>query len=340
MDPAECVERLLRDFRTYDRAVDVVSAFEMLFTKSDTDVPGTVRHFERFPSVPPEGSGGALTPDFTVVFEDGTGLAGEIARIALHDNSVEGLCSQIAKYDELKQLPGDAGLTDVLYTDVLLLVPQAVGMATIKRVLIDRLGEPGHPYKPSVAPCIVQFGFDEGKYTFQRLPAPENGGLREDGRTDGIGNWFAENGDISVKPLRFSDIKADRAFINDPVDPLYLSTHLWAKTFPTMTGDVPLPARLEVSADVLADELREAFGRVRKGDVERALGLLKTGKLAEETTDGWVVAFEELRTVGDADLAHLLAQRACHPPTRSALSRLERAEEAEEARPNPPPSLF
>ena len=33
-DVGECVERLLHGFTTYDRAVDVVSAFEMAFTSS------------------------------------------------------------------------------------------------------------------------------------------------------------------------------------------------------------------------------------------------------------------------------------------------------------------
>lgn len=84
-DVGECVERLLYGFTTYDRAVDVVSAFEMAFTSSLTGVPETVRHFERFPRVPDE-DGTILTPDFSVVFDDGGGLVGEIARIALHDN--------------------------------------------------------------------------------------------------------------------------------------------------------------------------------------------------------------------------------------------------------------
>jgi len=338
-DPAECVERLLKDFKTYDRAVDVVSAFEMLFTASNTAVPTTVRHFERFPSVPTDG-GDALTPDFTVVFEDGTGLAGEIASLALHENSADALCRQIQKYDALERLPDQNGLTSVEHTDVLLLVPQAVGIATLKRVLTERLNNPGHSYTPAVPPCIVQFGFDDDRYTFQRLPAPENGELRETGRADGLGAWFAENGDINVKPLRFSDIKADRAFINDPVDPLYLATHLWAKTFPTMVGEQQLPARLDVRALELAEELRETFGVVRKADVSRALGLLKTARLAEEVGEAWVVAFEELRPAGDPDLARQLAARACHPPARSALTRLDRAREADDARPNPPQALF
>jgi hypothetical protein len=339
VDLAECVERLLHGFTTYDRAVDVVSAFEMAFTTSRSQVPGTVRHFERFPRVPgPDDT--TLTPDFTVVFEDGTGLAGEIARLALHENSAEGLCRQIAKYDALRQLPDAAGLAEVSQMDVLLLVPQSVGVAAVKRIVVDRFANPDHPYKPSVAPCVVQFAFDEDRYIFQRLLDPRNGTLRDENRADGLGRWFEENGDFKARPSRFSDIKSARAFINDPVDPLYLATHLWAKTFPTMAGDSPRPVRLEVRSADLAAELRERFGGVLASDVDRALDLLKTAKLADQTTDGCVIAWEELRVPGEKDLAHALATRACRPPSRSASSRLEAAAQAEAARPTPPPQLF
>jgi hypothetical protein len=130
VDLAECVDRLLRGFTTYDRAVDVVSAFEMVYTTSHTELPATVTHFERFPRIP-GGNGITLTPDFSVVFEDGGGLVGEIARLALHDGSVESVCEQIAKYDALRQLPIPGGLVDVTHTDVLLLVPQSVGVPAV-----------------------------------------------------------------------------------------------------------------------------------------------------------------------------------------------------------------
>ncbi len=276
-DLAECVQRLLHGFATYDRAVDVVSAFEMAFTTSRSQVPGTVRHFERFPAIP-SGEDSTLTPDFTVVFDDGTGLAGEIARLAMHENSAESLCRQVAKYDALAQLPDGTGLAEVTHTDVLLLVPQSVGVAVVKRIVVDRFANPEHPYKPSVAPCVVQFAIDEDRYIFQRLLEPRNGILRDGDRADGLGRWFEENGDFKARPSRFSDIKAARAFVNDPADPLYLATHLWAKTFPTVAGDAARPVRLEVRAADLAAELRDRYGGVLTSDVDQALGLLKSAK--------------------------------------------------------------
>lgn len=319
--------------------MDVVSAFEMAFTTSRSPLPDTVQHFERFPRIPGDQQS-VLTPDFTVVFNDGTGLVGEIARLALHESSVESLCRQIGKYDALRQLPTDHGLVNVTHTDVLLLVPQSVGVAAVKRIVVERYADPEHPYKPSVAPCVVQFAFDENRYIFQRLLDPRNGTLRDGQRADGLGRWFEENGDFKARPSRFSDIKAARAFINDPVDRLYMATHLWSKTFPTMAGATSRPVRLEVTPASLAAELRDRFGGVRASDVEGALELLQTAKLADRTSDGWLVAWEELRVPGEKDLAHALATRACRPPSRSASRRLADAAQAEAAKPAPPASLF
>ncbi len=128
--------------------------------------------------------------------------------------------------------------------------------------------------------------------------------------------------------------------MNDPVDQLYLATHLWAKTFPTIALDAARPARIETRSDDLAAELRSKHGGVLASDVDHALELLRTAKLAERRGDRWVVAWEELRVPHHGELAHALARRACRPPARSALTRLEAAEEAAATRPSPPPTLF
>ncbi len=107
-----------------------------------------------------------------------------------------------------------------------------------------------------------------------------------------MAGWFTRNGDFRAQPKRFASLKAARAFMNDPVDALYLATHLWAKTFPSDAGaaGAARPVRVTVDPADLAAELRAQHGGVRAGDVERALGLLATAKLAELTPSGWVVA--------------------------------------------------
>ncbi len=324
----QCVDRLLRAFRTYDRAVDVVSAFEMVFTESKSDLPATVEHFERFPSVP---SGGRdVTPDFTTLFNDRAGLVGEIARLARVEESADRLCDQILAYDQLRQLPGRSGFVDVGQIDVVLLVPLDVGPAAAIQILERRLGNPSHPYKPGSPPCIVQFGFDEGRYLFQRIQHPLNGLPTDNARPDGLGRWFTANGDFRAKPERFAHIKAARAFVNDGIDDLYLAVHLWTKTFATLSGGESLerPVLLTIDPEQTAHYLRQTYGRVRADDVRRALALLERAKLAEQDGMGnWKVGWEELHG-RESDLAQLLTERICTPPKTGPIARLRRREAA------------
>jgi hypothetical protein len=314
-----CVEELLRNYQNYDRAVDVVSAFEMLFTQSETDLPSTVRHFERFPKVTAL-DGKIATPDFSVVFKDGTGLAGEVSRIALHDASVDSLCHQLLRYDSLSALPSVHGSPeDVAYCDVLLLVPLDVGVPAIRRILHERMNAPGHWYKPSAPPCIVQFSLDLGRWVFQRPPDPSNGKLREGSRVAGVNGWLDMNS-IKVKPERFVDVKAARPFINDSVDSLYLATLLWSKTFATAASaqEGPTPRLISTSIDEIVADLHAKYGGVKSDEVRKAMDLLQTAKLAEASRDGtWLVAWEKLHSSRERELERILARRACDPPSGS-----------------------
>ncbi len=65
---------VLGGYQWFDETVDIVSAFEYLYTEQ-AEMASTVRHFERFPSVPNPSGGDELTPDFTVLFVAGTGTA-------------------------------------------------------------------------------------------------------------------------------------------------------------------------------------------------------------------------------------------------------------------------
>ncbi len=96
----------MREYDIYDQAVDVVSAFEFLFTD-----PARHGNHSRVTS---NGSPGSLhrhetadpdTPDFTVLFTDGTALVGEIARLSLQSKSVDSACAQLARYDALHPRP-------------------------------------------------------------------------------------------------------------------------------------------------------------------------------------------------------------------------------------------
>lgn len=322
----EQVQRLTAGFRLYDRNVDVVSAWELIFGFSDTALRQRVRHFERFPSVVAS-DGHTVTPDFSVAFDDDTGLVAEIANFALEEASVDNLCAQIERYDSLPQLPAGGGaFAAASQVDVMLLVPLELGTAAIRRIIHDRYENAAHSYQPTVAPVVIQFTFsqDTESYVFQRRPDRGNGNFRDDSAPAEARlsqAWFGHD-DVKVRPERFREIKAQRAFINDPISSLYLATFLWAKTFAvraSASGE-GRPVAIEVVPADLAEQLRREHGVVRAHDIESAIALLERAKLAERSTTGWVVYWAELpKAATDRDLADTLARRSVRPPRRSTV---------------------
>lgn len=311
-DGAGALQRLLTEFNTYDQYVDVVTAFEWLFTETK-ELPPSVRHFERFPKIVLD-DGTTHTPDFTVVYTDGTGLVGEISKIARHENSVDKACSQIGRYAELDRLPTDSGgtLTKVSDLDVLQLVPADVGLAAVQRIIKDRFLNPNHDYKPPKAPAIAQFSRsadrDEFRYTFQHLPDPENGVLPNSDDPSSIGFFLTRVNNVGAD--RFKRIKALRKFMNDPINPLYLATHLWTFTWPTEYGRSGTED-IDVTPGLIAETLREQFGKGRVSEVRAALDLLGRAGLAADNGDGtWTVSRSTLRLRGERDIHRIIAIRA------------------------------
>jgi hypothetical protein len=318
-------ETLLREHRLYDQYVDVVSAFEWIFTEVD-ELSSTVAHFERFPKLD-AADGNAATPDFTVAFTDGTGLVGEIARIALPEQSVDGLCSQIERYDSLPYLPlSDGGLAKMKSVDVVLLVPLELGTDAVRRILRDRFYSLDHPYNPGHPPCIIQYVAQSDKYVFQRRPDAGNGELRESDRSTGIGSWLAI-GDFKPPAAGFAHVKAQSPFMNDPVAPLYLASQLWTKVFPVLVAEVGAVGDYQpwVGETVeIVTAVREMYGRVSTGAVRRAMEVLVASRSAERLGDDrWRVAWGDLASRPGEDLAELLAHRAVKPPSKGPIKRLE-----------------
>src|SRR5690606_14002705 len=206
---------LLREYELYDRSVDVVSAFHWLFTET-SDMPTSVLHFERYPRIAAkvDGESRILTPDFSVVFRDGTGLVAEIANIALHDNSVDKLCRQLLNYSSLAALPGPGGKPiAVSAVDVVFLSPLKTAADAAQRVFVDRLENDAHWYKPSERPVLVQFAQQPDEYVFQPWPdGGQNGSFRAHGASEIEKMRFRQ---LVVKPAHFADNKIRFAFCND-----------------------------------------------------------------------------------------------------------------------------
>jgi len=278
-DPA-----MLRDFELYDRSVDVVSAFHWLYTETK-ELPGLVAHFERYPTIKVRVGDveKEVTPDFTVLFKDGTGLIAEIANIARHENSVEKLCRQLLNYSLIAELPGSEGrVVPVSGVDVLFLSPMKTAGDAVQRVFTERLDNAGHWYSPSARPTLMQFAQEPDQYVFQLWPDKSiNGTLRPHGS---LKLASLDVPQLAIKPGHFAENKVQYAFCNDPVPALYLATRLIVSVFPVMQDD---PKRAFVaSAEEITSVLRTQYGHGRAGDVQRALELLRTAGLVTKGADG------------------------------------------------------
>lgn len=294
-------ERLLAGYELYDRSVDIVSAYEWLFTDTKA-LPATVAHFERYPKVThPDGR--PATPDFSVLFTDDTALVGEIANIPLADEGVDGLCEQVLRYDKLAAVPGLDCSHSISVVDVLLLVPMETGTDAVRRILSERLDNAGHPFKPSRRPTIVQFARLTDRYVFQTRPDVSNGSLYTGDRSPNYANFS----DLNVRAENFAAVKVRRCFMNDPIPDLYLATTLWMKVWPSTVGAGS--REFDVTAQTTVRTLREQYGLGRLDDVRRALNILVAAGLAEQTgPDSWRVRRRALRGA-DHDVHRIIAER-------------------------------
>jgi hypothetical protein len=319
-------DRLLAEYTLYDEHVDVVSAFECLFT-GPKDMAATVRHFERFPKISVDGQ--AHTPDFTVLFTDDTALVGEISNLALHEGSVDKACRQLGRYAILSHVPDETGRpVRVAAVDVVQYVPMRIGPDAVRRVISERMLNPQHDYNPPAAPCIVQYARDSERYMFQRISDAVNGCINGHGREPHLG---ARIGSLNVPAALFAATKANRQFINDPVPALYMAVHLYTHTWPTQYGS--RKDEITVIPSETAQILRQEFRVGSKEDIRRALELLVAAGLAADNKDGtWVVSPKPPRVRGgDRDLAQVLAKKAAEKPApivRSA--RAKRAPRSEQ----------
>ncbi|TWP51556.1 hypothetical protein FKR81_15285 [Lentzea tibetensis] len=315
---ANCERKLLEDFATYDQHVDVVSAFEWMFTDPNVkSLPSTVKHFERFPKIKVSNTL-TLTPDFTVLFADNTAIVGEIAKFATHENSVDKLCKQLANYDTLPGIPAGAGkLAKASHADVMQIVSMRLGPQAVQRIIIDRLRNPDHPYKPSHAPVIVQYAREDQTYMFQRVLRKENGSLHCNERQPNIGDYLDEG--LNISASRFVKIKSARALINDQADRLYLATHLWAKTWPTAYGVGT--SDISINPADTAVLLRKHHGVGTANDVRRALELLESAGLAAKEPEGrWLISRKLLGRSGKREVHSIIARRACQPDAPKTVS--------------------
>lgn len=297
-------DKLIADFRLYDRSVDVVSAYHWLFTET-AGLPATVSHFERYPKIR-HSDGKVATPDFTVLFNDGTGIAAEIANLALHDNSVEKLCKQLDRYTTLTCLPDATGtFTSVDMLDVVFLSPMETADAAVQRVFLDRADSLEHWFKPKRRPVLIEFAANPDRYVFRFWPEKSiNGTLHMGDRDPNYAN-FKES--LKISPVHFGPNKIRYGFMNDPVPSLYMATRLWMNVFPSEFGAGA--TEFTANAFKIAGLLRAQYQHGTSDDVRAAMDVLVAASLATETArNTWKVARRSLRR-DDHDVHVAIAER-------------------------------
>jgi hypothetical protein len=296
------VDALLADFALYDRNVDIVSAYQYLFTEVP-EMAATVAHFDRFPK-PKTLDGKTVTPDFTVLFNDGHAYVGEISNIPLIDQGVDKVCRQLHQYDQIEQVQGPDGLVPVSSLDVLQFVQMRHASDAARRILTERLDDAGHPYKPDRRPVLIQYAHESDRYIFQVWSGPENGSFASNSRDPDYAKYQS---DLNITPDKFAHLKVQHVFMNDRVKPLYLATVLWTKVFPSLHGAGVLehPAQTQNLQRVL----QRQYGHGRVDDIRDAMAILVAAGLAVVTDrDEWIVHRRVLRKAG-ADVHTLIAKR-------------------------------
>ena len=194
---------------------------------------------------------------------------------------------------------------------MLQLVPAEVGLSAINRIIKERYLDPDHPYKPPKPPVIAQFSRsivrDDFRYTFQWIPDPVNGVLPVTREPATIGLLLTTDSNVGAD--RFKEVKAQRKFMNDPIKPLYLATHLWTTTWPTEYGSST--DDIQVKPSDVATTLRKQYGIGRAAEVKAALELLAQAGLAVDNGDGtWIVSRKTLRIRGERDVHRIIAVKA------------------------------
>lgn len=346
--PAEGPEQLLREYRDYDRRCDVVSCFEVNFTEARQMVE-TVRHFERFPRF--TGTDGAqVTPDFTVLFRDGTMLVGEISKLARNEESVQSLLRQLRRYENLTQGPcGPAGgggheLATVSEVDILLLVPAGEANVacdridaelTTKEAVTEGESATGdaHSVEPESAeslshPSVLGYSYDDegSRFVFTFSDRANNPRPRSHKRNPSLESWLLGNSDtLRCRSDRFSRITAIKRFMNDRPPAVYTATMLWLDGFPAAAGGVST-VDLAVDPAVTATWLRENYGWGDANAVRRALEFLAQAGLARQRRDDWLVGLRPIASSNEEVRRELVDRFLARP--RRPISMTDRQEHA------------
>jgi len=327
---SECVDKLLDDFKLYDKTVDLVSCWEFFYTKV-APVRDRILHFDRFPRLVPaqENERDRKTPDFAVLVSDSYGLVGDVkSGFPLEEAAFLRHLERLKKYDRsLSFKRNEKGETTSPTThDILLIIPirdsQEIvlriesllsnGMVTFERKLI-----------------VLEWVYDSDEYIFRRVAGQiadfNDSSVPEEVR---LSKHFTSRGrSLKISPDDIKLIKAKWQFCNDEPKPIYTIVFLWTKIFYHLLDERQREVwrrknpQKELPIDVTVGRLVEEISRypMEWGHwtdwVTKALNTLVIAGLAREIGDGrYVVDYRNLtKEVGEPGHPAAGSRSAYHP---------------------------
>ena len=326
---ADATEQLT-EYKAYDRRCGVVSSFQVFFDKAE-GLSDTVRHFERFPRY--EGAdGNEVTPDFTVLFEDGTLLIAEIANLARTDGSLDDLLHQLTRYAKLIEGPsarrphGGHDLSGVAATDLLVLTP-----IDTMNAMCDRIDEAivNGKVSPAVRPTILGYSYDDAtqRFVFNFTDRATNPRLLAHGREPSLDSWLAGQADTLYCGVKhFGRVQAAHRFMNDAPPKLYMAVALWLDVLPGLRTD-PMASSEELLVKVadIAERLRDRHGYGDSTAVGHGLEFLREADLARPRREDWKVFMKQIARGAHDEVRDELLRRVQRKPSGAAASADERA---------------
>jgi hypothetical protein len=315
----DCVQKLLDEFKNYDKTVDLVSCWQFLFTEVQS-LAKNVLHFDRFPrlSSPSVAGDQPKTPDFAVLFSDSYGIVADVKRsFPLDDKEFLSHAKRLLKYDRTLAFKSGIESAPIVPTDhdILLLIPLRDAQE-----IVHRIGAFRREGKLAVERNLISVEWvwdsDRNEYIFRKIAGQDadfrDSSLPADSRLSSI---LTQHGtSLKVSPEKIKSIKAAWQFCNDTPPPIYTLVFLWTKILYHFLDsnqrqqwrrrDPRKAMWIQVSVQNLVKEIERRYP-VRRGHwtdwVRSALDALELTGLAKKHGDGeYEVGFRNLvRELGE-----------------------------------------
>jgi hypothetical protein len=328
---SECVDKLLDDFKLYDKTVDLVSCWEFFYTKV-APIRENILLFDRFPRLisPQERERDRKTPDFAVLVSESYGLVGDVkSGFPREELAFLRHLERLKKYDQplsFKSGPKSEPISPTTH-DIVLIIPFRDAQEIVIRIE-DLLRKGAVKFERSLV--VFEWVYENDEYIFRKVARQaadfSDASVPEEMR---LSKHFTSLGrSLKVSPDNIKRINATWQFCNDEPKPIYTIVFLWTKILYQLLNEhqrdiwrrknpqKELP--IVVTVQELVDKISELYP-IEWGHwtdwIKKVLDTLVTAGLATRVPDGrYAIRYRNLtREVGEPGSPPLAARGATHP---------------------------